>query len=1019
VTPSGTNTETPSSTWTPTETLTATASVTGTTTPSTTFSATASNTPLATSDLYLTYSENFENPSNVVPFSIALSRLVADGEGGVALSVIEADVPLFIETPVSIDAIVQVEFEFTAGAAQLWIHHTETSHYAVRLDMYGYVSLVRNSVVVASAQTTLTGAEQVVTVSALAGSIRVSVNQFEVLIFDDLSPLPRGGVTLYKEGQESDLFMVDDIQIWTTEMPQSALSAFAAMSGSPAYYLPPPAPSWYSNIFTTPSDGIVTSYTRGGIELRAIGQSGVERTIPIFDPPGWDAISEPIKVSPDGRWAVINCSRSNTGIAGSFITYGCIVPLFGSQQGIIDFNRVLPPAIIRVDNFHWNYDGSGFVYRGGGGTYTGRFNTMTGQVDTSSFALLVYIGCNHYFPVDERYSLCSAWGSGSSAISIIDTLNPSIIDRMRTVSRIGGGPVTGRWLDHDTLRIAFNYTSGAGCMPFSGNLCALYVAHVDKSPTAFEFTSFGNVLMPGVLRQPTFLNGADPLLVVEHDPIQPINYSVPMALHRQALFYLGSQPFTSVPSFTKTVISESEEFLLGYRYNFYPGQYILDTSNWQQQVNPNATVTPTLIAFDCVVITSTSVLAYVEPLDAVIQAANNEVTLTAGELLSVERRFALYDNVVRVRAVQNSQDWYWIDSGAGNVILEDGANCDNLPLETEDSYNVRIVTNFSDDMNQVQNWTLYERREIINAIDAIGQAFTTVSNVQPTNEIEVFNRVFTSTASLPPFVLFIRADIPSDAQAVVRYQYNGVEYNIAYGTVDNGTVNNGNCITYSGGSTLDRITAQIVNYPYAIICNGQLDNETDNASEPVSDVNGEASEYTIVHELGHILDYLSGDEFTAQIRSISALGSCRGVESNSLSYSIIAIRDRVHRRGTRGWGSAPEFSRFLQSPAREIPLETAADMFLNWVYRTNSGGSTTISGISRIAENAPTTGCIPLASQTPPPPNDTSWEGFRNRYPEINQSIEVAPFAWGLPGDIRFVLTQEIIDSIFLVNPEW
>ncbi|GEM_PF-1775089 len=103
------------------------------------------------------------------------------------------------------------------------------------------------------------------------------------------------------------------------------------------------------------------------------------------------------------------------------------------------------------------------------------------------------------------------------------------------------------------------------------------------------------------------------------------------------------------------------------------------------------------------------------------------------------------------------------------------------------------------------------------------------------------------------------------------------------------------------------------------------------------------------------------------------------------------------------------------SPEHLIPLEAAADMFLNWVYRTNRNGVTPIVGYFTNGETAPSNGCVPLANQTLNGQIVETWAGggFYNRAPNDNQAITAASFDWSLSGDIRHALMRDILNDIF------
>ncbi|MBP6298150.1 MAG: hypothetical protein KA401_02295, partial [Anaerolineae bacterium] len=161
------------------------------------------------------------------------------------------------------------------------------------------------------------------------------------------------------------------------------------------------------------------------------------------------------------------------------------------------------------------------------------------------------------------------------------------------------------------------------------------------------------------------------------------------------------------------------------------------------------------------------------------------------------------------------------------------------------------------------------------------------------------------------------------------------------------------------------------------------------------------------------------------IASNFMLGSCVTSEFND-NYTVMGYVSPSNpwARGSRGWGTGPGFSLFQQS-TENIPLEAAADMFLNWVYRRNSpSGTPLVSGIDptiptappppasqQIKPNPPLNGCIPIGSQTSPLPQP--WNGFRN------MNWITGAFDWGMPGDVRHAYMLQRISQIYLANPEW
>lgn len=216
-------------------------------------------------------------------------------------------------------------------------------------------------------------------------------------------------------------------------------------------------------------------------------------------------------------------------------------------------------------------------------------------------------------------------------------------------------------------------------------------------------------------------------------------------------------------------------------------------------------------------------------------------------------------------------------------------------------------------------------------------------------------------------------------------------------------ITNGKCKAFEGNPANDS--------PQAIVCNGTFT----------------VSEYTMAHEVGHLIDYRSGNYIYNSIGGSTTssnfdLGSCATVEFGT-NYTVMGKVNGDWRRGERGWGSGPSstITNFQQNPSSvnivEI-REAAADMLLNWFYRSTSPGNVvSINGVST-SGTPPSTGCIPISSQTTPTPvpQTWAWEGFQNVNWPVSRSSAID---WGFPGDVRHVLMQNMMTSVLALNPSW
>ncbi|NUQ07345.1 MAG: hypothetical protein HUU31_25965 [Anaerolineae bacterium] len=422
---------------------------------------------------------------------------------------------------------------------------------------------------------------------------------------------------------------------------------------------------------------------------------------------------------------------------------------------------------------------------------------------------------------------------------------------------------------------------------------------------------------------------------------------------------------------------------------------------------------------------------YIDPLAVEAATPGTETSiLTSGSSILVAARWNVFPNIVLGSYPSFPLNQFWFNSGEGNVTLPDGEDCNDLPQSSGGSFAVHIV---SDDTG-TREWAVWEGEEIIHALTRIGAAFGTISHVQGSSAVDAFNRVFTSIpAQYPPYIMLVRANSSADSPLRPANQSNTVnDPSIPDVTVEfylgselhQGfylDVQRGNCKSFEAQVAVVEINGvnRSVNMPYAIVCNGELLNSTLNTSEPPSPVPGEASQHTIVHEFGHIFDYIADDAFTNEIGAMLVLASCRTAEFGGAPYRIM-YTDPINgafRRGARGWGSAPPFSRFIQSPESSVYLEASADFFLNWIYRVNDDSNPTVDGISRTAEQPPALGCVAVDDQPATSPQVEYWSGFWNRTPNNDQPITAAPYDWGLPGEVRFRLVVEIMQSIF-AQPE-
>ncbi len=373
---------------------------------------------------------------------------------------------------------------------------------------------------------------------------------------------------------------------------------------------------------------------------------------------------------------------------------------------------------------------------------------------------------------------------------------------------------------------------------------------------------------------------------------------------------------------------------------------------------------------------------------------------------------AYYPSVIPVPSIANNDCQILPDypNGAGNLSAEEA-----LIEEIRDyQVDVRACGSIS--------WDLQELQGLLDGLERIVEAFGLESvrvpvlrtvfllNDDPnaTNPVIAPDQNGNSTVpqvyaqqryDIPEYILFIRllGNRCADEPLTMGYNENETDYD-NLPTSQGGTTALGNECLASPGNNLS--TVSFVNArPATIVCRG--DNWT-------------FSQYTAVHELGHIFDqriqrsvvqivnnnitpigrltdrvqnHLIGYDLDEQPNNTTIPRSLRdcGFGANGIrlintpnaslrTINIVMGVDDGWTRGLNGWGTYGNgITNFQQNP-EDTPYEAAADMFLNWVYRRTSLGSAIPNG------NLPGEACTNNVAigDGNTPPGSATWEGFRN-----------------------------------------
>lgn len=223
---------------------------------------------------------------------------------------------------------------------------------------------------------------------------------------------------------------------------------------------------------------------------------------------------------------------------------------------------------------------------------------------------------------------------------------------------------------------------------------------------------------------------------------------------------------------------------------------------------------------------------------------------------------------------------------------------------------------------------------------------------------------------------------------------SNTQYGIYHNEFDNKQIVSGYCQVFGASAVIPTIV---------VACRSAITNSS------VWVTNGLVTEYSVVHELGHVLDLRSDLVLRGYVGSNELfLADC----STPITRVMGVSSGTSWNRGQRGWGTASvnpvpppnqRLSQFQQNP-EDTPIEAAADMFLNWVYR-------------RTTDVAPTGIPVPfdpLANDDPAPiaacnyPNTGNWAGFANILDTGATDTSNAK-----AGNVRYWWIEGTLDRIF------
>lgn len=188
------------------------------------------NSLIAEPALQLLVREFFDN-GDISPWNMAANWSLVPSESGSALASNYSDGPLEYQKMSFYSLAVQARFLFESGSLSFRLRNSSAGQYSVVLDASGSLALYRGDTLLQSAQVSAntSGQWRIIRISAVEGTLRVSLDNLEVLSFADTDPLPAGSISIKASADTQLLF--DDFFVW---VPQAEIANYP----SPTAYAP-------------------------------------------------------------------------------------------------------------------------------------------------------------------------------------------------------------------------------------------------------------------------------------------------------------------------------------------------------------------------------------------------------------------------------------------------------------------------------------------------------------------------------------------------------------------------------------------------------------------------------------------------------------------------------------------------------------------------------------------------------------------------------------------------------------
>ena len=362
---------------------------------------------------------------------------------------------------------------------------------------------------------------------------------------------------------------------------------------------------------------------------------------------------------------------------------------------------------------------------------------------------------------------------------------------------------------------------------------------------------------------------------------------------------------------------------------------------------------------------------YHTPEEAATETGAGVFTVPAGFVLGLYQRANQYPAVAFTQIVHEGTLYSgWFNNAYGTQVVS--GDCGSLPVPTPTGTPTPdTLADYGIELREdQQSWTASERQAILTGAARIADAFTRFGVLGAAPQAR-FKTVIGSS------LVFLR---------LAEIQPTNSPYAIYYDT------SAGECRVHD---PIPSVISTIV-----VACRGFM-RQTNTWI-----TNGEVLETAAVHELGHVLDIRSGNQLRTYVGASFMLPDCSTVGGRIMGVTS----GGTWLRGQRGWGTATlvddaqSISQFQQNPMNS-DVETAADMFLNWVYRRTSDVAPT--GIpDNFVPNGDVATQLDQLSPACSYPAAGVWQGFRN-ITKTNSPDDT------LPGNRRYWWMEGTLASIF------